>query len=160
MNIDFFIYYFKLIPTIIKLNGKYVLITEKTKKSSTGKRAKRCCAAQLSSWVGRGGTPRQKGSKDKASRVQLVLDITLGLSFVLWTCFTNSGAHFYAASWGWLAQHVSSIQGWVEHTVRWLMGWPAGLKLNENLGQRYWEHLFVGVQRSSQGLISDLGRGH
>lgn len=74
-----------------------------------------------------------KGSKDKASRVQLVLDITLGLSFVLWTCFTNSGAHFYAASWGWLAQHVSSIQGWVEHTVRWLMGWPAGLKLNENL---------------------------
>lgn len=74
-----------------------------------------------------------KDSKDPAQRVQLALDMVLGLSLVLWLFFTDSGAQFYMASWNWMAHYVSDAQAWVERTVRWLMGWPAGLKLNENL---------------------------
>lgn len=74
-----------------------------------------------------------KESKGAAPRVQLALDMVLGLSLVLWLFLTGSGAQFYAASWTWMARYVSDGQAWVERTVRWLMGWPAGLKLNENL---------------------------
>lgn len=80
-----------------------------------------------------GAAAATKNGKDKAALIQLCIDMVLGISLMAWLCFTSSGTQFYTTSWNWTAQHVSSSQAWVERTVRWLMGWPAGLKLNEKL---------------------------
>ena len=66
-------------------------------------------------------------------KVQLSIDAALGMFLVMWIYFTSSGNHFYTAAWIWSTQRVDDGQVWVESTVKWLMGWPAGLKLNENL---------------------------